>query len=280
MIKAVALDLDGTMLDQDGSVNSKLTDILSKMQHKDIKIFVATGRTHSEVTDVIPADLHPDGIVSSNGAGCYAREKKIVLHTLQPGIVEKVVSAARQQGLYYEIHSTRGFRYALADDQRRMENELVRPLPDTLQINEYKSRKKALAGKIQWVDRIVAEDVVKIYFFSRDCEKIKIWKNELNRMRQKMDFSISSSSRHNAEIAVNNVSKATGLRLLLKEYGLTPSQLMAVGDSENDLPMFELAGCAVAMKNAMNFVQNQADVVTRYPYYQDGLYHFLLEKFF
>lgn len=280
MIKAVALDLDGTLLDQDSSVNSKLTDILSKIQQKDIKVFVATGRTNSEVNDVIPENLQLDGIVSSNGAGCYAKDKKIALYTLLPEIVREVISAARENGLYYEIHSTKGPRYALAADKMNMENEINQPQPATLQENEYQSRKKAVEYKIQWVDPIVTEHVVKIYFFSRDCEKIKNWRSQLNRMRKEMDFSISSSSRHNVEIAVNHVSKATGLRLLLKEYGLAPAELMAVGDSENDLPMFELAGCSVAMKNAMDFVRKQADEVTKYPYYEDGLYQFLLEKFF
>ncbi len=280
MIKAVALDLDGTLLDQNSSVNSKLTNILSKLQHKNIKIFVATGRTNSEVNNVIPADFCPDGIVSSNGAGCYAKGKKIVLHTLQPEIVEEVISAARQNDLYYEIHSTKGFRYAMAADKIKMEHEINQIRSATLQENEYQSRKEAIEYKIKWVDQIPAENMVKIYFFSRDCERIKNWKNQLNRMRENMDFSISSSSMHNAEIAVNNVSKATGLRLLLKEYGLAPAELMAVGDSENDLPMFELAGYSVAMKNAMDFVQDQADQITKYPYYEDGLYRFLSEKFF
>ncbi|MBA4602340.1 HAD family hydrolase [Thermoactinomyces mirandus] len=279
-INAVALDMDGTLLDQDSSVNSKLADILFRMQQRKIKIFVATGRTHTEVIDVIPADLHLDGIVSSNGAGCYAGDKKIVHHTLEQDIVKEVISAARKNGLYYEIHSTKGPRFALAADQTGMENEVNQTKPATLQENEYISRKMALAYKIHWVDHIVTENVVKIYFFSRDCEKMKDWKAQLSRMRNKMNFSISSSSSHNAEIAVNHVSKATGLRLLLDEYGLSPAELMAVGDSENDLPMFELAGYSVAMKNAMDFVRNQADEVTKYPYYEDGLYHFLLEKFF
>lgn len=50
------------------------------------------------------------------------------------------------------------------------------------------------------------------------------------------------------EIVVRNISKRTGIELLLKEYGLSASELLAVGDGENDIPMFKLAAHAVAMK--------------------------------
>jgi hydroxymethylpyrimidine pyrophosphatase-like HAD family hydrolase len=80
-------------------------------------------------------------------------------------------------------------------------------------------------------------------------------------------------------VRVEGVSKATGVQLLLKHFLLAPENILAVGDGENDLPLFKLAGHCVAMKNATDLVKEQADEVTEHSYREDGLYRFLKGKF-
>jgi len=63
-----------------------------------------------------------------------------------------------------------------------------------------------------------------------------------------------------------DVTKATGLRALADEVGLTSSDFAAVGDSENDAPVFDTAGRAVAVGNADDVAKDAADHVT------DGTY--------
>jgi len=58
------------------------------------------------------------------------------------------------------------------------------------------------------------------------------------------------------------VTKAYGISLLAKDLGLERSEIMAIGDEENDLPMIEYAGLGVAMENAVPFVKEAADHVT------------------
>jgi hypothetical protein len=62
------------------------------------------------------------------------------------------------------------------------------------------------------------------------------------------------------------VSKGAALTALAREMGISPSDMMAVGDSENDIEMLEAAGIGVAVRNAPAAVQAAADRVTEESY--------------
>jgi hypothetical protein len=57
------------------------------------------------------------------------------------------------------------------------------------------------------------------------------------------------------------VNKASGLAAALKELKLSPHNVVAVGDAENDLPMLIFAGCGVAVANALDSVKRKSDLV-------------------
>lgn len=76
-------------------------------------------------------------------------------------------------------------------------------------------------------------------------------------------LSVTSSDPRNLEICPTNVSKGAALRQIADFLAIRPEQIMAVGDNYNDLSLFEVAGLSVAMGNAPELVQQQAQVVTR-----------------
>lgn len=59
------------------------------------------------------------------------------------------------------------------------------------------------------------------------------------------------------------VTKASGLVSALEEIGVSPSDVVAVGDAENDLEFMALCGCSAAVANALDVVKRQADIVTQ-----------------
>jgi len=61
------------------------------------------------------------------------------------------------------------------------------------------------------------------------------------------------------------VSKASGTASALRELGETAAACVAAGDAENDLPMLGLAGCGVAVANALAEVKAASDLVTSRP---------------
>ena len=62
------------------------------------------------------------------------------------------------------------------------------------------------------------------------------------------------------------LSKGSGLKIILNKMGLTPDDLLCVGDAPNDLSMFEIAKWSVAVGGAFAYVTQAADVASPYPH--------------
>ncbi|MNW25545.1 putative phosphatase [compost metagenome] len=275
----IVLDMDGTLLDEYSRVSDRLKKYFMELRARGIFIFIATGRTLKEVRDVWPHDLEVDGLVTANGMSVFVGQEQIVEHTLLPALVSELVEKARNKGIYYEVHPNEGPSFALKQDKTYICKRITDPKPDTVEENEWLSRKMSVNERLDWLDRLHALNILKVYFFSKNAELINEWKMELDNLKKQIEFTSTSSSEHSVEVAVANVSKATGIEHLLDKFGLSKDSIMAVGDGENDLSMFKLASYAVAMTNASDFVKKHADAITDYSYKEDGLYHFLQKTF-
>ncbi len=278
--KAIVLDLDGTTLNEFNTVNETLKDYLLELRKRGLLIFIATGRTAKEVKDVLPPELQVDAMVTANGMSAFIGEKQIAGHALPPELVEELVEKASAEKLYYEVHPNEGARMSLLKDQPYIMETPVEPKPSSVEENEWLSRQAAVQGKIDWREQLETKNIAKIYFFSREKKAMEQWKQTLEKIKNRTAFTMASSTHHNVEVTVEGVSKATGVNLLLEKFELKQNEILAIGDGENDLPLFALAGHAVAMKNATEFVQKQANEVTGYSYKEDGLYHFLKKTFY
>jgi Cof subfamily protein (haloacid dehalogenase superfamily) len=128
------------------------------------------------------------------------------------------------------------------------------------------------------MDNIEGDEFSKFYFFARTKEHINSWKNELDKIKQEIDFTTSISSHHNVEVMVANVNKATGIKQMLKRFDLSEGEILAIGDSDNDLPMLQFVEFAVAMKNAPDLIKEIADDITEFTCDEDGVYHYLKSK--
>lgn len=277
--KAIVLDLDGTTLNERNTVNETLVQYIGELRESGKLIFIATGRTLEEVRDVLPAGMEADGMVTANGMSVFIGEEQIVEHALSTELVEELVAKAGAEEIFYEVHPNEGTRMALLKDKDYMLKQGLIPKPGTVDENEWLSRQDAVEDKIRWSEQLDIKSVAKIYFFSNEMNTIRKWKSELGKIKQYNAFTTASSTHHNVEVTVEGITKATGVQLLLKHFQLAPEEILAVGDGENDLPLFKLAGHCVAMKNATDLVKEQADEVTEYSYREDGLYRFLKGKF-
>ncbi|MFS0603484.1 HAD family hydrolase [Peribacillus frigoritolerans] len=277
--KAIVLDLDGTTLNERNTVNETLEQYIGELRESGKLIFIATGRTLEEVRDVLPAGMEADGMVTANGMSVFIGKELIVEHALSTELVEELVAKAGAEEIFYEVHPNEGTRMALLKDKDYMVKQGLKPKPETVDENEWLSRQDAVEDKIRWSEQLDIKSVAKIYFFSNEMNTIRKWKAELGKIKQYNAFTTASSTHHNVEVTVEGITKATGVQLLLKHFQLAPEEILAVGDGENDLPLFKLAGHCVAMKNATDLVKEQADEVTEYSYREDGLYRFLKGKF-
>ncbi|WLR59074.1 HAD family hydrolase [Guptibacillus hwajinpoensis] len=273
--KAIFLDMDGTILNHYNKVSEYTKQVIDELREKGIYVFIATGRASDEISELVPEGFQVDGIVSSNGMAGYVEGKAIFEHSLELDLVEKIIEKAREQKVYYELFPYGEDRIALKQDRPYMEEEITDPQPEGVGLNEWLSRKEAIKEAINWKAQIEGNKFSKFYFFARTKEQINQWKDELENIKQDIDFTTSISSEHNVEVMVANVNKATGIKEMLQHFGLSGVETLAIGDSNNDLPMFQFADYAVAMKNASDQIKEIVDDVTEFTCDDDGVYHYL-----
>ncbi|WP_328700996.1 Cof-type HAD-IIB family hydrolase [Aquibacillus kalidii] len=278
-VKVVFLDMDGTVLNHHNRITEKTIKAIDALRSKGIKVCIATGRSMKEIEDVAPNHLSVDGIVSANGMVASIGDRTIVENSLPNELINEIVEKARQLEIYYEIHPNVGSRITLKQDQAYIQAIVQDPKPNSVALSEWLSRKAAIDKDIKWTSSVGIEKYSKMYFFSRDKEKMLQWIKELEKLKEKQSFTTSTSSNHNVEVMVANINKATGIEYLLKEFTLSKSEAMAIGDSNNDIPMLKMVGYPIAMKNGSDEVRQLVDEVTAFSCDEDGVYHYLKDKF-
>ncbi|KAB7668394.1 HAD family hydrolase [Bacillus sp. B1-b2] len=277
--KAIFLDMDGTILNHQNKVSLKTKELIDDLRKEGIFVFIATGRSYDEIHSVVPEGFQVDGYVTSNGMAGYVGEEILFQHTLSLELVEKIVERARANKVYYELFPYDEQRMTLIQDKTYMMDEIRDPKPESVGINEWLSRKEAIEHKISWKESISGTKFSKFYFFSRSKEHIQEWIEELEQMKQEINFSSSSSSEHNVEVMVANVHKATGIKEMLERFHISVEDTMGIGDSNNDIQMLQYVSMPVAMQNAADHIKELALEVTELTCDEDGVCHFLTNRF-
>ncbi|WP_404332386.1 HAD family hydrolase [Mesobacillus maritimus] len=276
--KAIFLDMDGTILNHQNKVSIHTKEVIDELRNQGIFVFIATGRAFDEIEGVVPEGFQVDGYFTSNGMAGYVGSEAVFQHSISHELVETIIEKARENKVYYELFPYGTPRITLKQDQQYVLNEIRDPKPESVGINEWLSRKQAIKEEIDWKNQIEGTEFSKFYFFARTKEHINCWKHELEQLKQEINFTTSISSDHNVEVMVANVNKATGIQQMLNRFDLSKKETLAIGDSDNDLPMLQFVGYSVAMKNANERIKEVVDDITEFTCDEEGVYHYLKEK--
>ncbi|KOO46272.1 Cof-type HAD-IIB family hydrolase [Priestia koreensis] len=247
--KMIVLDLDDTLLRDDQTVSPRTKEALMKAQEAGVKVVLASGRpTYGMewVAEELQLEKYGSFILSFNGAkiiNCRTKEE-LFSSTLSPKTVKHLYELSQRENV--GIHTYVG-------------NEIFTEVE-----NPYSDIESDLTGlPVKIVDHFaeaVTEPVVKVLMLE-EAEKLakveetlqKELEGELSVMRSKPFF---------LEFTEAGVTKGTSLHQLITELGIKQEEVIAMGDSYNDLAMIEFAGLGVAMGNAPDDIKEIANYVT------------------
>lgn len=223
--KLIALDMDGTLLDEQLNISPANRAAIAQAQQKGIHVVLSTGRFIGSTREYARSLGLTSYLITSNGAEIWNPSGELVeRHALSSELVAWMYDLARTNGVYYWASTT--------DSVWRQEN-----FPDDIDAHE-------------WLK------------FGFDIEKDTVRESIWNALCATGELEVSNSSPTNIEANVKDVNKATALETVCKALNFTMDQILAAGDSLNDLPMIRAAGCGVAMGNAQKRVKDEADWVT------------------
>ncbi len=247
-IKFFVTDLDGTLLPSGQTVSPKNIQAVQDMVKAGIIFTVATGRMYKSALP-IAKNLGVDvPIITYNGALIKSVSGEIFYSAyLDPQLIKELTDFCKNQNWHLQSYSNDNLYYP---DY----NEFAKGYEDALKISKGKA--------IGWNGlKDYTENVPKMLSISSGAEetadRIKILKakfgDRINATRSNAEYT---------EITRPEVSKAAAVLILAKKFNVEVSEIMAIGDSYNDLPMLKAAGKSVAMGNSTPEVKSACDFVT------------------
>ncbi|MDN3016507.1 Cof-type HAD-IIB family hydrolase [Paenibacillus sp. BSR1-1] len=247
--KMIVLDLDDTLLQDDHTISSRTKQALMDAQVSGIKVVLASGRPTSamiHIAEELRLKDYGSFILSFNGAkiiNCQTGEE-LFNSTLSPKMVHHLYDVSRNENVW--IHTYVG-DYIVTEAG-----------------NQYTDVEAAITGlEIFEVDSFIEsvnEPVVKVLMLE-DPEKLALVEKKLQKQFTG-ELSVMRSKPFFLEFTEEGVTKGTSLNHLIGKVGISREEVIAIGDSYNDLAMIEFAGLGVAMGNAPDDIKDKADYVT------------------
>ncbi|MGM0837065.1 MAG: Cof-type HAD-IIB family hydrolase [Bacillota bacterium] len=268
MVKCIAIDMDGTLLNNNHVVSEENAKALKVAQRNGVEVVIATGRSYAEAKDVlVEAGIHCP-IICVNGAEVRSIEGEVV--AISPLMNTQVLELAEildKHDVYFELYTQNG---TYSKDYDKAVATLMDIFMSVNEENDYEEVLKAAKermedGRTKLVDSfdpILTDEttiIFKLLAFSLDKKRLEAARSELTETGH---VAISSSGKDNLEITSKEAQKGIALSVFTSERGISMEDTMAIGDNYNDVSMFERVGRAVAMGNAPEGVKAKAHMET------------------
>lgn len=255
MIKLIALDLDGTLMNPDHVTVSEENKAALRAAHDaGAKIAVATGRTLSIFGDVCEQVPEIDYILYSNGAAVFDRRKKRVLH-------EHALSTVQCTELLDDLDGFPAFIELYAGGQSYAQKDKEDFFPYGVFPADF--IEQARAGMVlcdDFRDVLQTRNAEKLTVYLTDKAQYRaVWDNLCGRE----DLEVTTSFPISIDLTRAGADKGTALQALCRHLGVLPQQCMAFGDAENDCPMLRFAHYGYAMENGSDACKRAARFLTK-----------------
>ena len=252
-IKVIATDMDGTLLDPKGQLDlPRLEKILDKLDQRGIRFVIATGNEIHRMRQLLEHLVERVVLVVANGARIFENDELLQAQTWDDAMVDKALGHFKGrecQDQFVVTAMNGGFvkkGTVFTELDKFMTPEMIEKLYQRMNfVDEFDT---SLFGGVLKMSMVVGE------------ERSDAVLQEINDLFDGHVRAVSSGYGC-IDILQDGIHKAWGLEELLKRWNLKPEQIMAFGDSENDIEMLELAGISYAMENAEEAVKRVATKV-------------------
>lgn len=246
-IKAIALDLDGTLLNSNKEISTENINVLKKLYEKGINIIIVTGRTFEATKKILNLFDFPIHTICYNGAKILDSSTGKTLYELPLDdiIVKNLISVSREHNVHLNLYQ---------DNIWFVENSSS---DETL----YYSNHTSLIPKEKNFDTFNDYRMTKGLFIADNQKLHHIEDILLNKL--KLDIHTTYSQNNYLEILNKDVNKGKTLLQYLKNLNINSNECIAFGDAENDIEMLQSVKYGVAMENGADSVKRSVKYITK-----------------
>ena len=241
-IKLIATDLDGTLLDPKGQVDlPRLEKILDHLEESGIRFVIATGNEIHRVKQLLGHLTERVVLIVANGARIFEGNQLLQAQTWDDDMVNRALEffKGRECQDQFVVTSMNGGFVKEGTVFTQLENFMTPEMIELFyqRMNFVEELESHLFGGVLKMSLVVGE------------ERSDSVLEEINQLFNGHVQAVSSGYGC-IDILQAGIHKAWGLQELLKRWDIKAEEIMAFGDSENDVEMLQLAGISYAMENA------------------------------
>lgn len=232
MIKLIATDMDGTLLDENGNLPQDFFETLNKLDKKGIKFVVASGRPYPTLYKNFSPQSDKLEYICDNGSYVVLNDKKPIINGLDKEFVHKVIKACENiDNIVLVLCGTAGAYHLPCEDKFLKE------------IDKYYIQKHVVDDLYSVDDNIFKIAVCDLSISAENSYKIlkPLFRNENK---------VVVSGKLWVDINELNVNKGNALKEIQESYNISYEETMVFGDFYNDIEMLNEAYYSFVMENA------------------------------
>ena len=268
MIKLIASDMDGTLLNSDHKIPKENIELIKFAQKNGIEFVVATGRAYYEALPSLNDENIKCDIISFNGGIIYDKNGNIINITpMKLKDLYYTIEILKSLDISYQLYTKNTIYTKGIETDITAYIDLIRANgeePNEQHLRQEAKNRLAL-GHITEVDNIELylnqEDnpAIKVIGISNDLEKLK---HATELLSGNENISVTSSGANNVEIMDKKATKGEALKIVADIHDINLKNAIAIGDNLNDQAMLDIVEYSIAMKNGNKELQNNAKFIT------------------
>lgn len=261
-VRAVAFDLDDTLLRDDRSISDETVETLRILRDCGLQILPVSGRTRMSMKPFVDRLGCVSLFIACNGAEIWDQERNVLLRqeTFSAELGREIARFGNDRGCYMQTYAGDGFFYNRDCDWSE----------------GYASSSSLKGVCVGNLAEFIREPRSKILMMDSP-EKIAVMLQEAREQFQGR-LTVTCSKPYFLELNALRATKGIALAWISAKLGFTPENVMAFGDSLNDLSMLESAGWSVVVANGREELKTVCTSVCP-SNQEDGVARFLRETF-
>lgn len=266
--KLIAIDLDGTTLNNRSEITQETEDILKDLRKQGHIVSIVTGRPYRNSYYYYKQLEMETPIVNFNGAWCHnptksnwshgyhrslSKDLALSMLSLKDDPEIRLIAAESREHIYIEgefIPYPDFFPEGI-EISKKLTNEFL--LEDPTSVGIFTTTSHAQAS--------IEQKIIDIY---KDTVEVRTWGGDAPCL----------------EVVAAGVQKAMGVERIASYYGIDRKDILAFGDQENDYEMIQYAGHGVVMSNGIDRLKAISDDVTTKTNHENGLADYLKRYFY
>lgn len=270
----IAIDLDGTLLNDHNEISEENIKAIQSAQDKGFEVVISTGRAYFDVQTICEKAGISPFVIGTNGATIHAKNGECLSSiTLAKDCAKSILQWLDERNYYYEVFTDQAI-YALKKGRQQFNNEIQSLKSaglDKAQLATEAERQFDQFGYVlvESYHDILSQGEEFNNILACSFDKMKL-EEAWNQFKTNEELMVVSSADHNIEITNKRATKGMALEKLAFMLNGTLDQAMAIGDSNNDLSMFEKVQYSVAMGNAKDKIK-AACIMTTHTNVENGV---------